>query len=150
MLSVICFSVGLGEDFRGVGLSSSGKPGYQEGGWVLIELEPQQEDAEFVRFELRYKVEANGPDVIIRRDVSLREAMSHAKDGAVWGSDEGMIHATVLKEFVDIVKETLADKKATQFPASLKQFLLDMQTKHSLDLQKQLTQIDELTPKLAL
>lgn len=99
--------------------SSSEKPGYMQGGWIIVGLEPEAQKGNargFVRFETRYTT-FEGEEKKLVKEIDLGDAEKAIAEGKTnWYSSPGMEKAIVLKQYVDGVREVLADENAKAFP----------------------------------
>jgi len=126
------------------------RPGYQKGGWVIIALEPEDSKGGaqgFVRFETRY-TDFAGKICTTTKDVDLKDAEKAIAEGKKdWASSEGVEKAVVLKQYVDGVRQALADESCTAFPSEFLDWFEKQVPKYGLT--KELDQINHLKSVLS-
>uniref|UniRef100_A0A6B2L4C3 VWFA domain-containing protein n=1 Tax=Arcella intermedia TaxID=1963864 RepID=A0A6B2L4C3_9EUKA len=120
------------------------KPGYQDGGWIFVGLEPEQlkGDAKgFIRFETKY-TDFNDKLHKITKDVDFGDAEKAISEGKEWASSEGVEKAIVLKQYVDVMRQVLADENCFEFPKEFLDWFEIQATKHTLT--KELEKVNKL------
>lgn len=124
--------------------SKSDKPGYQRGGWVLIELEPVEESAAggSVLFDLAYRK----MDGTFGRVVKLVPLGPAEKDGL---DDEGMQVALALKQYVTEIKDTLNDVNRYEYSSEFLKYWEEQVARHPIALTTQAENLKKLGETLA-
>eukprot|EP01124_Arcella_intermedia_P017040 TRINITY_DN236_c0_g1_i3.p1 TRINITY_DN236_c0_g1~~TRINITY_DN236_c0_g1_i3.p1 ORF type:complete len:527 (+),score=152.20 TRINITY_DN236_c0_g1_i3:64-1581(+) len=126
------------------------RPGYQEGGWIVVGLEPEPTKGDargFLRFETRYTDYA-GKQHTITKDVDLGEAEKAIAEGKKeWSSSEGVEKVLVLKQYVDVLRQVLGDKSCFAFPDEFLDWFSVQVPKFGLT--KELEKLNQLKTTLA-
>jgi len=116
------------------------KPGYMYGGWIIIGLEPEETKGDskgFVRLSMLYRT-CDGKEHKVEKDVDVSEAENARREGRFgWASDEGMEKAMVLKQYVDVMKNTLDDVSAKAFPPEFEAWFQPLVEKFELQKEKE-------------
>lgn len=136
--------------------SSTERPGYMQGGWIIVGLEPEKSKGDahgFVRFEARYTL-FDGTEKKCVKEVDLGPAEKAIASGKrEWYSSEGVEKAMILKQYVDVVRAVLDDKKAKEFPEDFLNWFAKQDKKYGLvkereKLEKLSKIIKEETPSI--